>query len=105
MALHVDPSMGVSPGAALAGEILRSSGLSQAELARRAGLPRSVVNAYVWGHREPGADTLARLAAAGGLRPRTGSSQVAGGRGEGRSAPGAGPRARRGAPISSQSGA
>ena len=59
--------MGVSPGAALAGEILRSSGLKQAELARRAGLPRSVVNAYVRGHREPGADTLARLAAAGGL--------------------------------------
>jgi transcriptional regulator with XRE-family HTH domain len=51
----------------MASEILSRSGLSQAELARRAGLPRSVVNAYVRGKREPGADALARLAAAGGL--------------------------------------
>lgn len=43
------------------------SGLSQAELARRAGLPRSVVNAYVKGTREPGVEACARLAAAGGL--------------------------------------
>lgn len=56
-----------SPSAALLGEILSRSGLSQAELARRAGLPRSVVNAYRRGRREPGADTLLRLAAAGGL--------------------------------------
>jgi transcriptional regulator with XRE-family HTH domain len=51
-------------------EIQRRSGLSQAELARRAGLPRSVVNVYLRGRREPGADTLARLAAAGGLQLR-----------------------------------
>jgi uncharacterized protein len=51
----------------LANEILKRSGLSQAELARRAGMPRSVVNAYVRGSREPGADALARLATAGGL--------------------------------------
>lgn len=51
----------------MASRILESSGLSQAELARRAGVPRSVVNAYVRGNREPGADMLARLAAAGGL--------------------------------------
>jgi transcriptional regulator with XRE-family HTH domain len=50
-----------------ASEILSRSGLSQATLARRAGMPRSVVNAYVRGKREPGADALARLAAAGGL--------------------------------------
>jgi transcriptional regulator with XRE-family HTH domain len=49
-------------------EILVRSGLSQAELARRAGMPRSVVNAYVRGKREPGADALSRLAAAGGLQ-------------------------------------
>ncbi len=49
------------------GEILAGSGLTQAELARRAGMPRSVVNAYVQGKREPGADALARLAAAGGF--------------------------------------
>ena len=47
-------------------EILKRSGLSQAELARRAGMPRSVVNVYAKGHREPGANALARLAAAGG---------------------------------------
>lgn len=61
------PSRAMTPAASLANEIHRHSGLSQAELARRAGLPRSVVNAYLRGHREPGADTLARLAAAGGL--------------------------------------
>ena len=60
-------SLAVTPAASAAGEILARSGLSQAELARRAGLPRSVVNAYVRGTREPGANTLARLAAAGGL--------------------------------------
>lgn len=51
----------------LANEILSRSGLTQAELARRAGMPRSVVNAYVRGKREPGSDSLARLAAAAGL--------------------------------------
>lgn len=55
------------PAAAIAAEILDRSGLRQAELARRAGLPRSVVNAYVRGNREPGADALAHLAAAGGF--------------------------------------
>ncbi len=59
--------MTTAPAASLVGEIRNRSGLSQAELARRAGLPRSVVNAYLRGHREPGTDTLARLAAAGGF--------------------------------------
>jgi hypothetical protein len=31
-------------------------------------MPRSVVNVYLRGHREPGAGALARLAAAGGLQ-------------------------------------
>jgi transcriptional regulator with XRE-family HTH domain len=57
-----------TPASSLVREIQRRSGISQAELARRAGLPRSVVNVYLKGHREPGADTLARLAAAGGLQ-------------------------------------
>lgn len=48
-------------------DVLGQSGLSQAELARRAGLPRSVLNAYLKGHREPGADALLRIAAAGGV--------------------------------------
>ena len=52
----------------LAEEIGRRSGLSQAELARRAGLPRSVVNAYVRGRRQPSADALARIASAAGLK-------------------------------------
>src|ERR1044072_2034788 len=53
--------------ASLIREIQQRSGLSQAELARRAGLPRSVADGYLRGKREPGADVLARLAAAGGL--------------------------------------
>jgi transcriptional regulator with XRE-family HTH domain len=59
--------MAATPAVSLVGEICRRSGLSQAELARRAGMPRSVVNVYLRGHREPGADVLARLAAAGGF--------------------------------------
>lgn len=54
-------------GKPLAEQIRAQSGLSQAELARRAGMPRSVVNAYVQGTREPGAEAIARLATAGGL--------------------------------------
>jgi transcriptional regulator with XRE-family HTH domain len=63
-------SIAKPPATAIASEILDRSGLRQAELARRAGLPRSVVNAYVRGSREPGADALARLAAAGGFELR-----------------------------------
>jgi transcriptional regulator with XRE-family HTH domain len=55
------------PASSLVDEIRRRSGLSQAELARRAGLPRSVVNTYVRGRREPGTDALIRLASAAGL--------------------------------------
>ena len=60
--------------AALVAQIQQRSGLSQAELARRAGIPRSVLNVYIRGHREPGAEALMRIAAAGGcelqLAPR-----------------------------------
>ena len=45
----------------------RHGRLTQAELARRAGLPRSVVNVYERGGREPGADTLLRLLRAAGV--------------------------------------
>jgi transcriptional regulator with XRE-family HTH domain len=65
----------VSRTSSLLIEIHRRTGLTQAELARRAGLPRSVVNTYLRGHREAGTDALARIAAAGGLElklaPRT----------------------------------
>lgn len=54
--------------AALIAEVLEKSELSQAELARRAGIPRSVLNAYLRGHREPGGDALLRIIAAGGAR-------------------------------------
>lgn len=54
--------------AALIAEILQKSGFTQAELARRAGLPRSVLNAYLRGNREPGGDALLRIASAAGLK-------------------------------------
>jgi uncharacterized protein len=57
-----------SIAACLIAEIRLRSGLSQAELARRAGLTRSVVNAYERGQRQPGVDALSRLAYAGGLQ-------------------------------------
>lgn len=57
-----------SNSAPLVAEIQRRSGLSQAQLARRAGIPRSVLNVYIRGHREPGADALMRIASAGGFR-------------------------------------
>ncbi len=64
-----------TPTSSLLRQIQRRSRLSQAELARRAGMPRSVINTYVRGHREAGADALSRIAAAGGfelrLAPRT----------------------------------
>jgi transcriptional regulator with XRE-family HTH domain len=58
----------MSSGRSLVNEIQRRSGLSQAELARRAGIPRSVMNVYLHGKRDPGADALVRIAAAGGFQ-------------------------------------
>ncbi|HEX4837314.1 MAG TPA: helix-turn-helix transcriptional regulator [Solirubrobacteraceae bacterium] len=52
----------------LIGAIRRRSGLTQAELARRAYMPRSVVNAYERGNRQPGVNALARIAAAANLK-------------------------------------
>jgi transcriptional regulator with XRE-family HTH domain len=61
----------------VAGELIRDirrrSGLRQAELARRAGLPRSVVSAYEHGRRQPGVDALAKLAAAAEMELRVGA--------------------------------
>jgi transcriptional regulator with XRE-family HTH domain len=60
----------------LAGDLIRQarreSGLSQAELARRAGMPRSVINAYERHHRQPGVDALGRIARAAGMEVRIG---------------------------------
>jgi transcriptional regulator with XRE-family HTH domain len=47
--------------------IRRASGLSQAELARRSGLDRSVVNAYEHRRRQPSVAALARIADAAGM--------------------------------------
>jgi transcriptional regulator with XRE-family HTH domain len=55
------------PSAGLVARIVGRSGLSQAELARRAGIPRSVLNVYLKGRREPGANALIRLAGAAGF--------------------------------------
>jgi uncharacterized protein len=60
----------MSTASRLIGDIRGHSELSQAELARRAGLTRSVVNAYERGHRQPGVDALARIASAGGMQLR-----------------------------------
>ncbi|MBJ7457954.1 MAG: helix-turn-helix transcriptional regulator [Thermoleophilaceae bacterium] len=49
-------------------ESRKSSGMSQAELARRAGIPRSVMNVYEKGKREPSVEMFARLLNAAGFR-------------------------------------
>lgn len=41
--------------------------VSQAELARRADIPRSVLNVYERGHRDPGTEALAAILSAAGF--------------------------------------
>jgi transcriptional regulator with XRE-family HTH domain len=48
--------------------VRRRGGLTQAELARRAGTSQPVVSAYEHGRRDPTFGTLRRLVAAGGER-------------------------------------
>ena len=45
----------------------RASGLTQAQLARKAGIPRSVLNAYEHGKRQPGGDALIAILGAAGF--------------------------------------
>jgi transcriptional regulator with XRE-family HTH domain len=54
--------------ATLIAEIGSRSGLSQAEMARRAGLDRSVVSAYAHGRRQPSVAALGRIATGAGLK-------------------------------------
>ena len=51
----------------LIAQIRRTSGLTQAELARRSGLQSSVLSAYEHGRRQPSVSALARIAGAAGL--------------------------------------
>lgn len=51
-------------------EARRAAGLSQAALARKARIPRSVLNAYERGNRQPGADALASILEAAGFELR-----------------------------------
>jgi transcriptional regulator with XRE-family HTH domain len=53
--------------ATLLTQIGHRSALSQAELARRAGLDRSVLSAYAHGRRQPSVAALGRIATAAGL--------------------------------------
>lgn len=53
-------------------EARRATGLSQAALARKARIPRSVLNAYERGNRQPGADALASILSAAGFELRLG---------------------------------
>jgi transcriptional regulator with XRE-family HTH domain len=48
--------------------VREATGLSQAALARRARIPRSVLNAYERGKREPGIDAVAAILGAVGYR-------------------------------------
>ncbi len=48
--------------------VRRRQGLTQAELARRAGTSQPVVSAYEHGHRDPSYATLRKLVEAGGER-------------------------------------
>jgi transcriptional regulator with XRE-family HTH domain len=61
--------------AELLAEIRAGSGLTQAELARRSGLDRSVLNAYQRGRRQPSVAALSRIAAAGGMELQVGATR------------------------------
>lgn len=52
--------------ATLIKEMRDTAGLTQAGLARRSGVSRTVINAYERGTRDPGSEALARLAEASG---------------------------------------
>jgi transcriptional regulator with XRE-family HTH domain len=53
--------------AELIAQIRRASALTQSELARRSGLPASVLSAYEHSRRQPSVSALARIARAAGL--------------------------------------
>jgi transcriptional regulator with XRE-family HTH domain len=63
--------------AALLRAVRRRRGLSQAELARRAGTSQPVVSAYEHGRRDPTYSTLRRLVEASGERLELGAAPAA----------------------------
>jgi transcriptional regulator with XRE-family HTH domain len=69
-------------GATLLERVRKQAGLSQVELARRAGTSRTAVSAYEHGRKSPSVDTLERLLAGAGFeldaRPRARFTKVAG---------------------------
>ena len=50
-------------------QIRRMAGLTQRELARRVGIPATVLSAYDRGRREPGTDVFLALVRAAGFEP------------------------------------
>jgi transcriptional regulator with XRE-family HTH domain len=50
-------------------QIRHEAGLTQRELARRAGIPATVLSAYERGRREPGTDAFLALVRAAGFEP------------------------------------
>ena len=54
-------------------EVRRRGGLTQAELARRAGTSQPVISAYEHGRRDPTVGTLRKLVEAGGERLQMGA--------------------------------
>jgi transcriptional regulator with XRE-family HTH domain len=65
--MEANPSSHEALARALIAAIAARSGLGQAELARRAGLDRSVLNAYARGRRQPSVAALGRIAGGAGL--------------------------------------
>jgi transcriptional regulator with XRE-family HTH domain len=65
--------LGAMDAARLIRDVRRRRGLTQAELARRAGTSQPVVSAYEHGHRDPSVTTLRRLIEASGERLRVDS--------------------------------
>lgn len=57
----------MSTASSLLKEARVRAGITQAELARRADVPRSVLNVYERGHREPGTEALASILSAAGF--------------------------------------
>jgi transcriptional regulator with XRE-family HTH domain len=50
-------------------DVRRRAGLTQRELARRAGIPATVLSAYERGRREPGTDVFLAIVRAAGFEP------------------------------------